>query len=81
MRINNDKHYDEFSENIFLDTLYGKSVNVFILGGVKLDGEFCGHDNVSICLKRDNSELMVYKMAISSITKVKVGGKNTLKYN
>lgn len=65
-----DKFYDEeFSENIFLDTLHNKIVNIFLLSGIKLDGEFCGHDNTSILLKKGKLDQIIYKNAISSISK------------
>lgn len=81
MKVVGNKYYDDYSESIFLDTLYGKSVNVYLLSGVKLFGEFYGHDIVSICLKRDNSEQIVYKSAVSSISHVKANSQNTLNYN
>lgn len=65
-----DKFYDEeFSENIFLDSLHNKIVNIFLLSGIKLDGEFCGHDNTSIFLKKGKLDQIVYKNAISTISK------------
>jgi RNA chaperone Hfq len=72
--------FDEYSETIFLDSLHNKNVNVFLLGGVKLVGEFYGHDNVSIFLKKDNSEQLVYKRAISSISQVNTRNQNGIKY-
>lgn len=59
---------DDFSESIFLDCLYGKNVQIFLLGGFKLIGEFHGHDDKSIFLKRNNEDQIVYKNAIPSIS-------------
>ena len=65
--IANKFYDDEFSENIFLDLLHKKNVNVFLLGGVKLVGEFCGHDSRSILLKKEGLDQIVYKTSICSI--------------
>jgi RNA chaperone Hfq len=64
----NNFYDDEFSENIFLDSLHKKNVKIFLLGGVKLVGKFYSHDGISILLKGDKSDSLVYKNSIASIS-------------
>lgn len=64
-----DKIYDDIiSEEIFLDSLINKNINIFLIGGIKLTGELIGYDTHSIFTEHDKSKQMVYKSAIATIS-------------
>ena len=44
------------------------SVTVFLVNGVKLQGNISWFDNFCILLRRDNQSQLVYKHAISTVT-------------
>lgn len=60
----NDIYNDVISEEIFLDSLINKNINVFLIGGIKLTGELIGHDTHSILMEKQ----LVYKSAIATIS-------------
>lgn len=51
----------------FLDDIKNKTVQIFLVNGVKLDGKITMHDNYCIVLELGNTPQLVYKHAISSI--------------
>jgi host factor-I protein len=64
-----DNIYDDvISEEIFLDSMINRNVNVFLIGGVKLTGEIAGHDTYSIILEKEGVRQLVYKSAIATIS-------------
>ncbi|MDG1154121.1 MAG: RNA chaperone Hfq [Alphaproteobacteria bacterium] len=56
-------------QDVFLNTARKnkKSLTIFLVNGVKLQGIVTWFDNFCILLRRDNQEQMVYKHAISTI--------------
>ncbi len=67
-----DKIYeDEYSENIFLDTLIHQKqeIDVYLLGGVRLNGHIIGHDEFSLVIfnVKEGCEQLIYKHSILSV--------------
>ena len=56
-------------QDIFLNTVRKKHVpvTIFLVNGVKLQGNISGFDNFSILLKRESQIQLIYKHAISTI--------------
>lgn len=52
----------------FLDRLAGKTVDTFLVNGVRLSGTLLGHDRFTVLIEGPNSSLqLLYKHALSSI--------------
>jgi RNA chaperone Hfq len=74
MNPNADKEiYDtEHSEQIFIDNFINKNntVQIFLLGGMRIVGTIIGSDDYTVLLKRHNTTLlqMIYKTAITTIS-------------
>lgn len=61
---------EEHSELIFLDCLAAKKVPVliFLMGGIRLQGNLVGSDEFSILISTENNgEQMIYKHAIATV--------------
>jgi host factor-I protein len=54
----------------FLDEIKNKTVQIFLINGVKLDGKITMFDNYSLVLEFQNTPQLVYKHAISSIVPI-----------
>ena len=56
-------------QDIFLNTVRKSktSVTIFLVNGVKLQGNITWFDNFSVLLRRDGMSQLVYKHAISTI--------------
>ena len=56
-------------QDVFLNTVRKKNVpvTVFLVNGVKLQGEISAFDNFCVTLRRDSHEQLVYKHAISTV--------------
>ena len=56
-------------QDIFLNTVRKKHapVTIFLVNGVKLQGNISWFDNFSILLNRDSQTQLIYKHAISTI--------------
>lgn len=56
-------------QNEFLNELSVSNapVTVFLINGVKLQGQIAMHDGLTVLLRRDTQKQLVYKHAISTI--------------
>ena len=72
---------DEYAENIFLDLLLGKLVNVFLLTGVRLTGEMLYHDPKSIVLRKNSIDQLVYKRSIASVSQLRTENRGEMYYD
>jgi RNA chaperone Hfq len=61
---------EEHNETIFLDCLAAKQapIHVFLLGGIRLQGNLVGSDEFSILISTENKGTqMIYKHSIATI--------------
>lgn len=55
-------------QQVYLDRLSGRLVEVFLLSGVRLSGTLLAHDRFTLALASEGEVQLVYKHALSSLS-------------